>query len=803
MNDLKFALRQLLKNKGFTLVAVLTLALGIGANTAIFSLVNAMLLSRLPYAHSDEIVAIWNGPSTVKQGEILPITFQSWREQSHSFSDLALVRPLGFSLTETPGATNVVGCEVTPNLFPMLEVPALHGRTLMPGDEKAGTSLAVLSYNLWQRNFGGDESLVGRSVRINGEICTVVGIMPRGFVFPPLIGWASKDTVGDSEVWVPFDVNARHTTSARSYLAFGRLRSSVTLEQAQSELNVLESRSTEVDSSIDDRPASHVALLADLMTRKARPVLLILAGAVAFILLIACANVANLLLARAMTRSREIAVRAALGATRGRLFRQILTECALLALLGAGAGWGMAYGGLKLMANIATIHSPWPITMNLPVFGFALLLSVITTVLFGTGAAWQMAGRAIGAALRGSGRGEIVGVPSYRLHGSLVVAQVALSLMLLISAGLFIRTLWSLLHADPGFRAEGVLTMDLRLDGPKYPYRRRAASFAQLIERIRELPEVTAAGATQILPIRSDPIGEAFQIKGRPPRAAGDLLPAEYGVVTPGYFSAMRIPLREGRYLSDADTPSSPKVVVVNERLARLYFNGESAVGHQLMFGSSLDEPAFEIVGVVGNVQNWGLTADLTPEIYVSSRQSPKPAMTLVIRTKDSPLALVPRVRSEVYAFDSQLDPERIGTLEDVVSQSLVGQKINFTVFGLFAGLAVCLATFGLYSLMTYLVARRTREIGIRMALGARHGEVLFLVIRQGMVLAGLGLVAGLCGALAMTRVLRSLLFGIGPTDATTFVTIPVLLGVFALLACWLPARRAARVDPMEALRNE
>jgi predicted permease len=804
--DLRFGARTLLKQPGFTLVAVLMLALGIGANTAIFSVVNAALLRPLPYARPERIVAIWDGRGQpgATQGATLPRNFQLWREQSRSFSDLALARSFNYRLTEAQEATTGVGQEVTPNVFALLGASALHGRPLAASDENAGVRPVVLSYKLWRGGFGEDESVVGRAIRLDGGTVRVVGIMPPEFVFPPRVSLAPEGAAQDCDLWAPMALDqGRLQTSVKNYLAFGRLREGVTLAQAQSEMNTFAPRLTKADPALNEQLSIHLAALPELTTREARPALAVLLGVVAFILLIACANVANLLLARAVVRSREVAIRTALGATRGRMLRQILTECALLGLLGSLTGLALAYGGLKLLTRVAVVQSPHPIKIDLPVLGFTLALSLLTALLFGAGTAWQMVRGAVGESLQEARRGGAGGVRLSRARSGLAVAQIALSLILLLGAGLLVRTLWKLLRVDPGFRAAGVLTMDVRLPGSKYPRAGVAAAYAELLERLGRLPGVVSTGATQLLPIRRDPVSDSLQIEGRPMRFPGDLLPAEYRVVTPGYFTAMRIPLLEGRFLADSDTETSQPVVVISERLARLYFPQGSPIGRRITFSDPQTGPWHVIVGVVRDIRNWGLAADPTPETYVNIRQNPKPLMTLVIRTEGAPLGLAPSVCAELRAFDKELVPEHIATMEQILSHSLAQRRLNLALIGSLAVLAVALAAGGLYSLIAYTVAQRTHEIGIRLALGAQRRDILRLALRQGFTLAALGIALGLAGAIAATRALRSLLFGVSPTDPVTFASIPLLLALVALLACWFPARLAMKVDPLVALRCE
>jgi len=805
IQDLRFGVRMLLKIPGFTLIAVLMLSLGIGANTAIFSVVNAALLRPLPYAQPEKIVTIWDGrgKASPTQGTTAPRNFQWWREQSRSFSDLALTQGFRYRLTETQEAASGSGLEVTPNLFALLGVSAFRGRLLVAGDETAGVKPVVLSYRLWQSGFGADEGVVGRSVKIGDTAYTVVGIMPPQFVFPPRVSLASDMKTRDCDLWVPMAIDQQLLQAGRNYFAYGRLRAGVTLDQAQSEMNAFASRLREIYPSLNDQLSVHLAALTELTTRQVRPLLSVLLGAVAFILLIACANVANMLLARWAARSRELAIRSALGATRGRVLRQILIECALLGLLSGLAGLALAYGSLRLLERVADVRTPHPLAIDLPVLGFTLALSLVTSLLFGSWAAWRMATGAISQSLQEAGRSGAGGVGLGRLRRGLAVAQVALSLTLLIGAGLLIRTLWSLLQVDPGFRAERVLTMDVGLPAKYLSGANVVATYTELIERVGSLPGVVSAGTTQRLPVRGEPYGESFQIEGRPMRSPGDLLEMQYRVVTPGYFSAMQIPLLQGRLLSEQDTETSQRVVVISERLARLHFPNESPIGRRVTINDPQNGPWEEIVGVVGDVKHWGLDAEAPPEFYVSYRQHWRRFMTFTIRTDGDPLRLAQALRAEVRAFDKDLVPERVATMEQVISASLTQRRLNLLIFGFLAALAVGLAAFGLYSVLAYMVTQRTHEIGIRMALGAERRDILRLMLRQGLTLVALGIALGLFGASAATRALRSLLFGVGPTDLLTFSAITLLVAVVALLACYLPARKATKVDPLIALRHD
>ena len=804
IQDLRYGVRMLLKHKGFTTVAVLTLALGIGANTAIFSLINAVLLHPLPYSQPARVVAIWDGrgQTNSSQGYTLPRNYQVWREQSRSFSDLALTRALGYRITDTQEASTGTGQEVTSNLFSMLGVSAFRGRTLTAGDENDGDRPVLISYRLWQNSFGGNESIVGHAIKLNDNSYTVVGIMPPEFVFPPRVSLGADERVPDSDLWVPMVIDQRRLqTSGKTYSAFGRLRSDATLAQAQSEMKSFALGLSETEPATDYL-SINVAALPDVTTREVRPALTVLLGVVALILLIACANVANLMLARAAARSREVAIRTALGATQWRVLRQILTECALLGLSGGLTGLGLAYGGLRLLSSVVALQSPYPVTIDFPVLVFTLLLSLATSLLFGTGAAWQLSKGTISQSLQEAGRSGGGGVRLGRVRNGLAVSQVAFSLMLLLSAGLMIRTLWTLLQVDPGFRAEHVLTMDVRFSGTKYPFAGVAATQADVLDRIGHLPGVVSTGATQLLPIRNDPYGESFQIEGRPIQSHDALLPAEYRVVSPGYFSAMQIPLLEGRYLSDSDTETSHSVVI-SERLARLYFPNESPVGRRITLSDSQTGPWETIVGVVRDIRNLGLASDPAPEIYIGFRQNPKRLMTFVVRTEGDPFKMTSAFRSMLLAFDKDLVPERVATMEQVVSHSLRQKRLNLTIIGSLAGMAVGLAAFGLYSLIAYTVAQRIQEIGIRLALGAQRRDILKLVLRHGLMLSATGIILGLAGGFAATRALRSLLFGVSPTDPVTFAVITLLLGMVTMLACYLPARRAMKVDPMVALRYE
>jgi predicted permease len=807
MNDFKFAFRQLLKNPGFTVVAVLTLALGIGACTAIFSLINAALLRALPFPDADRLAVIWADNPILKLGlsGIPPANADvaEWREQSASFAKIAAFSPRTADLADGGDPERVGAAGVTAGFFETLGVTPLLGRTLAADEEApGGPPVALLSHGLWQRRFGGDPTLLGKAISINGDRRTVIGILPPYFDFPRAAEWpAFFPFAGRTDVWLPLAFRAAddgsgwsnwQSRSERGLAVIGRLKREVGLRQAQAEMDAFAARRAK------DHPDTHKDLglklvsLREQLAGKSQKALLILFAAVGLLLVIACVNVANLLLARGVARQQELAVRAALGAGRGRLIRQLLTEGFLLALLGSGLGLLVAAGCLKvfLALNPSTHSRLDEASLDPAVLGFAALIAMVASVVFGLVPALQASRCDLRKALHESGRGG-EGAVRERVRGGLVATEVALAVVLLTTAGLMVRSFLRVQAVQPGFRSDSVLAFDIN--------GRPAAFFQQLSARLEALPGVRSVGAISYLPLGGGENVGSFEVEGEPPVVPGNEPKAERRWVTPGYFAAMGIPLQRGRVFTSRDTAGQPSVVVINETLAEQFFGARDPVGHRLKVQGAWRT----IVGVVSDVKSASLESDVRPQVYRPHAQDPWPPMTVVLHTEGNPLALASVVRGEVKALDSQLPAAKMRTMEQVISNATGPRRFNMALLAFFAVAALLLTIMGIYGVVAFLVGRRSREIGVRIALGAQRRAVYRLVIQQGMKPVVLGGVAGLGGSLAASRLVASQLYGISASDPLTLGSILALLIAAALLACWLPARRAAKVDPMEALRYE
>jgi putative ABC transport system permease protein len=806
--DLKYGLRMLAKNPGFTAVAVVTLALGIGANTAIFSVVNAVLLRPLPYRDADRLVIVWeqNLPRGWHNNVVSAANFDDWRRQNTVFSDMAAVDPTSFNLTGAGEPMEIDGERVTANLFGLLGVMPMRGRGFVPADDDPSSrSVAILSYGLWQRYYGGDARVIGRQISLDGHSYTVVGIMPPGFTD----AYTTFFNV-HGQVWVPgLDLRPQGRTD-HAYLALARLKPGVTLKQTQVEMDTIASR---IERQYPENKGWSVAVVGmhDQVVGLARPVLLVLVAAVAFVLLIACVNLANLLQARAASREREIAVRAALGASSSRMLRQLLTESVLLALFGGGLGLLIAAGGTKALVALSPsalfLVAPGldATALNSGVLGFALLLTIGTGFLFGLVPALGMSRPDLTFSLKGSGRGSTESGRGHRLRGFLVTAEFALAFVLVIGAGLMIRTLVRITHFNLGFNPHNVLTLRIPLRGPLYnEQRNQARFFEQLLGRVGALPGVVCASVSRGLPIEGQN-GMDFVTEEYPNPRPEETPAANYLVIAPNYFRTMGIPLRQGRAFSEADIPDSPRVVIVNEELVREYWPGQNPLGKRLKTGTDPKLPWLTVVGVAGNVRTEGPDVGFEPELYIPYTQYPwlLDPRHLVVRTTGDPLAVAQAIRREVMALDSAVPIADVRPLDQIAGEPAAPRQFLMTLLAVFAALALVLAGVGIYGVMAYSVAQRTHEFGIRMALGAQQGDVLRQVVAQGLRRAGIGLAIGGVAALALAHFMSSLLFQVQPTDPTTFTAVALGLFSLALLACYIPARRATKVDPMEALRYE
>ena len=798
--DLRYGLRILIKHRGFSIVAVLTLALGIGANTAIFSVVNAVLLRGLPFRDTDRLVAIWESNPLNDHNEVSAANFLDWREQSSVFEHLAALSYASLALTGGDEPERLQAVVVTPAFFSVLRTQPMLGRTFFPEEEKPGAArVVVLSHGLWQRRFSSDLDLIGKTITLNGVDRTVVGVMPPQFElqFP---------IQRQIDVWLPRIFTPELAASRGSHFlyVFGRLAPGVGMAQAQTEMASLAERLAQQYPKTNTGTTVRLVSLQEQIVGKVRRALLILLGAVGFVLLISSANVANLLLGRAAAREKEIAIRAALGASRFRVVRQLLTEGALLAGVGGALGLLFAFWGIRLIISVspATIPRLNEVAIDGRVLGFTLAISLLTGMIFGMAPALQASRPNLNESLKEGIRSSATGVRQ-RLRSLLVVGEVALALVLLAGAGLLVRSFWRLVRVDPGFNTDHVLALDVALPFAKYPREnQQAAFFRQALERIEALPGVVSAGSTLNLPLGGSNATTGVTPDDRPTPAPSDIPEIDYRLASANYFRTLGIPLRSGREFTDRDAPGSPDVVIVNESLARRFWPDEDAVGKRVTIREDPPTPCV-VVGVVGDVRHNRLDAESKPEIYLSYLQKPNDFMEIVVRTAADPSSMVGTLRREIAAVDKDQPIHNVKTMDQILAESVSQPNFNVLLLGVFAAVAVLLAAVGIYGVISFVVTQRTREVGIRIALGARRGDVMKLVMKQGMALAFGGVAIGLAASFALTRLLEGLLFGVGASDPSTFIAITLFLMLVAAVACYLPARRAAHVDPLTALRHE
>jgi putative ABC transport system permease protein len=803
LSDLRHATRRLQRSPGFTALAVLTVGLGVGATTAMFSAVNGVLLKPLSYPEPDRLVML-RGAARAQPGRPGVISYpdyRDWRRESRSFETIAALRPATVTLPGPGGPERIDGARVTASLFQALRVaPALGQLFVEDVDRPGGAAVAVLGDGLWRR-LGADPALVGRSLTLGGQPHTVIGILPRSFRPPREIERA--------EIFAPLALDGAglEERGNRSLVAIGRLRSGVSLEQARADL-------ARITQSLEKQHPDHntgvgamvESLHADTVGELRRP-LLVLLGAVAFLLLIACANMANLVLPRALARRREVAIRAALGAKRSRLIRQLLTESILLGVVGGVAGVALAYWGLDALVSLAPASTPrlQDIALDGRVLGFSLALSLFTGVAFGLLPALSASRTDVHAALHESGRSPALARhPGARL---LVVAEIALSLVLMAGAGLLLESFRRQLSVDPGFDPRYVLTLAVSLPDTRYSRPdQRAAFYADLVERVRTQPGVISAAAINPLPLGGDDVATRFTVEGRPAPPPGQKPRAEYRAVTAGYFETMRIPLRKGRTFDAGDRRGAQAVAVVNETLAAQVFPGQDPLGQRLRIGIATDQSdplTFEVVGVVGDVRHFGRRIFTPPEIYVPHPQQSWPWMSLVVRASGDAVSLTAALRRQVAALDPEQPVYNVRPLLDLLSDSLAASRFVMALLAGFALLGLALATVGVYGVVAGSVERRTGEIGLRLAVGADSSDVLRMVLGQAARLAAAGVTLGLLAAFALTRVMQTLLYEVSPTDPATFAAVAAVLALATLLASYLPARRAARLDPATVLREE
>jgi putative ABC transport system permease protein len=794
LKDIRYGLRSLLKRPGFTAIAVITLALGIGVNTAIFSVINAVLLRPLPYVEPARLITFRSNQSAPDLADV--------EAQSHTFSKLGGEVRQALDYTAGSEPTQIQTGHVSGGFFETLGVKAERGRVFTADDDKTGGPfVVVLSQELWRRQFSGDEQIIGKTIPLSGNVYTIIGVMPAGFASP-------RD---NTEAWTPVHVSnpvAAQFRGVHFLRTYGRLAPGVSIDQARAEMRVID-KNLAAQYPADNKNRSTVLVpLHERIVGESRQSLLVLFAAVSLVLLIACANFANLLLARSAEREREFVIRAALGAGRWRLMRQLLTESVLISLAGGAIAVLLAIWGTGLLVALKPENLPrlQEIGVDLRVLAFTFGISLLTGVLFGLLPAWTASRGGVSEALKEGGRSATAGGARQRLRSTFVIAELAVALVLLVGAGLLIKTFWKLRSVEPGFKPDHLLTMRVELPEARYKEVAPQTRFrVQALAAINSLPGVQAAMVSE-LPLSGDDLDHDFLIEGRPPIAPGDEPSLQTRSVMGDYFHTMQIPLRVGRDFGPQDfADNAPLVGITNDAMVRQYFPNEDPLGKRVRWARDREVHWITIVGVVGDVKHFGLDLPELPALYSPYTQiAPwKRWMRLVARTQSEPAAMAQAVKQQVWKVDSQLPLTKVQTMNEVAASSFAARSFNMLLLTIFAGLALVLAAVGIYGVMSYAVTQRTQEIGIRMALGARAPDVLKLIIRTGLTLTLIGVVIGLGGAVALTRLMTTLLFGVTPTDKLTFAVVSAVLILVALLACYLPARRATKVDPMEALRYE
>lgn len=805
LHDLRYAGRVLRQNPGFTAVAALTLAIGIGANTAIFSVIDAVLLKPLPYRDPAAVCLLSERlPSLGPTGPSWQ-NFQDWRAQSRVFESIAAVRNTTLTLTGAGEPERLQAQQASAALFPLLGVSAVRGHTFTAGEDRAGAApAALISYGFWQRRFGGATDAIGRSITLDNQSYTITGILP-----------ADYQLIQPAEVVVPFEPWAARLPDDRSWhpgiLAVGRLRAGASLEAARAEMSAIGKRLEQQYPAADTGVGIVVNRLHDQLVSNVRPALIVLLCAVGAVLLIACANLANLLLARASGRRREIAMRTALGAARGRLLRQLLTESSLLALCGGVLGVALAYGAVPPLVALAgsSIPNAAKITVDTRVLLFAVAVVGAAGILFGVGPGIQALRLDVLATLNEGSRGSTAGAGQKRLRGLLVVGEIAFAIVLLIGAGLLLRSFDRLQNVSPGFQPGNLLVADLPVSQRAYPQSaERLNYYDRILDRVCALPGVSSVGAAAVLPVSGRGAQIHFNIQGRAPESPRDFIIVGYRPVTPRYLETIGIPLVQGRYITDADTEGAPHVAVINEAMARQYFPKQNPIGRHVQLGQTPDPsvPWHEIVGVVADVRQT-LAGEPAAEMYMPIRQVdallPVTFVSLVLRTETDPRAGIGALRAAVREIDRDQPLVRVRTMEENISTSIAEPRFRTTLLAIFAGCALLLSIVGLYGVVTYSVTRRASEIGIRLALGAQRRDILKMILSEGLRLALAGVAIGAVGALALTRFIQTFLYATTATDPITYIVIPAILIAVALLACYIPARTAMCLDPISALRHD
>jgi len=806
--DLRYSLRLLLKSPAFTAVAVFSIALGIGANTTVFSVINAVLLKSLPYKDPSTLVLLWGDGRTEgslrKHNQVSATDVADFRSQSTVFEDVATYTGWYPIVSGDTDAERIPAIQVGDGFFKVMKGVPVLGRVFSQEEQEDGKDFViVLGYALWQRRYGGDPGIVGKGVSLNGRPYKIVGVM--GPDFHPL---PASLVAPEGQFYRPvaetYDDAARDERHLR---AIARLKPGVTIEQARTEASLIAQRLEQEHPLTNKNQGAYVVSITDEIVGGIRPALWMIFGAVIFVLLVACANVANLLLARSTVRYKEITIRSAIGAGRGRLIRQLLTESLLLAFLGGGLGLLLAIWGTGLVAAAGAQINPMfqNIHVDLRVLGFTLAISIITGLIFGLAPALQISKPNLAESLKEAGRGSGASASRNRLRSVLVVSEIAMTLVLLVCAGLLIRSVMRLRNVDTGFNPQNILAMNIGLPGIKYPKPENQISFyKQVTDRLATLPGVKAAGTTSVLPLSDNFDGRGLLVEDRP-KPRGEEITVDLYIASPGYLRAMEIPLVKGRAISEQDTPESDKIALINSTMATQLWPNVDPLGKRIKFPGSEKNPQpwRTVVGVVKDVSQYALDKHPPMQIYVPHAQFPTGFSTLVVKTESEPAAMLGAIRREILAVDKDQAVFNVTTLEQLMGESIQTRKFFMLLLLVFAALALVLAAVGIYGVMSYVALQRTHEIGIRMALGAQASDVLKLIIGNGMALALIGVAAGLVGALALTRVMAGLLFGVAATDLVTFVTVSIGLIAIALLACYIPARRATKVDPLVALRYE
>jgi putative ABC transport system permease protein len=808
IQDLRYGFRMLVKSPAVTAVAIIALTLGIGANTAIFSVVHAVLLRSLPYNDGDRLAIVWENRRSGKgnpQNVINMGNFFDWKAQNTVFSDMAAFFDLNVNLTGDGDPEEIPGQIATPNLFSLLGVNPIKGRTFAADDGKTGQPrVVVISNDLWQRRFGGDPNIIGRKITLNNQPTEVIGVLP------PEVGWyVQKGSMISKppQIWTPWQVsNELLQRQGRFARAVARLKPGVTLEQAQNEMNVIGARLEQQFPQFNAKWGVTVVPLRTQFTGEIRKPLLILLGAVGFVLLIACANVANLLLARAASRKREIALRAGLGASRWRIARQLLTESVLLSMFGGVLGLLLAWWGTKALLALSPpeLMDLRSTSVNVPVLLFTIGLTLVTGIAFGLVPAFEASRFDLNEPLKESGKGVIGGTRAQRVRSVFVVAQVALALVLLIGAGLLMKSLSRLQSVEPGFDAANLLTMRVNLPSRKYDTNPKKLNFfKQAIEQIRAIPGVESVGAINTIPFGGPHSGTALDIEGQPKRPAGQDLGTGVCVTDANYFQTMRIPLKRGRLFTQQEAQEMRHVVVVNEAFARENFPGQDPIGQRVTIYMKDDNPPSEIIGIVGDNKHKGLDSEVEPMSFWPHPELVYPAMTITIRTRSDSTSIAAAARKVIHQLDPDQPIGEVITMNGLMAKSVARSRFNSLLLAIFSAVALVMAAVGIYGVMSYAVLQRTHEIGVRMALGAQRADVLKLILRQGIVLAVTGVAVGLAGSFGLTRVISTLLFDVAATDKTTFAAVAVGLFAITFVASYIPAWRATRVDPLTALRYE